>query len=89
MMRFVVDANLPPDLARLLKQLGQKAKELNGVIVSKDYDFVMMHQRDQSVSVIYYNRGNIKKSELLAHFSSIMPEIVSALNVGETLIEIT
>ncbi len=108
-MRFVVDANLPVPLARLLIQLGheayhihdfglagtkdaliwQKAKELRGVIVSKDSDFVLLHQRDQSVSVVFYNRGNIKKKALLAHFEIILPEIITALDSGETLIEIT
>jgi predicted nuclease of predicted toxin-antitoxin system len=67
----------------------QKAKDLKSTIISKDFDFVLLHQRDQSVPVIYYNRGNVKKKQLLDHFELIFPQVISALENGERLIEIT
>ena len=67
----------------------KKAKELKAIIVSKDSDFELMHQRDAGVQVVYYRRGNISKKELLAHFEIILPEIITALKQGETFIEIT
>jgi predicted nuclease of predicted toxin-antitoxin system len=108
-MHFVVDANLPLDLARWFIQKGfqanhvynfglegtkdeliwQKAKELNAAVISKDFDFVLLHQINQSVPIIYYTRGNMKKKQLLAHFEVILPTIIEALESGETLVEIT
>jgi predicted nuclease of predicted toxin-antitoxin system len=66
-----------------------KAKSAGFTIISKDFDFVRMNRADPTVQVVYYRRGNISKRSLLAHFDAILPQIINALENGESLIEVS
>ncbi|HXV01836.1 MAG TPA: DUF5615 family PIN-like protein [Caulobacteraceae bacterium] len=110
-MRFLVDAQLPPALARWLENTGGHSAEhvadlgmqaasdaaiwdfaLSGgcVIVSKDEDFT---QRKALVgggpSLIWIRLPNTRRRELIARFERDWPDILAALERGETLIELT
>ncbi|TQE98576.1 MAG: hypothetical protein FKY71_13130 [Spiribacter salinus] len=109
-MRFLVDAQLPPALARWLDVQGHEAKhvvdldmaaasdasiwsrasEERAVIVTKDEDFAVWRTAvDGPVPVIVWLRfGNTRRSELLRRFEVLLPQIMSAMDAGETLIEI-
>lgn len=108
-MRLLVDAQLPPALARWLTAQGQDAQhvfdigltdgsdqtiwqhatDINGVIVTKDEDFVVLAQlRGSGPAVVWVRYGNVRRAELLGRFAEVWPTVVEALTRGETLIEI-
>ncbi len=109
-MRFLVDAQLPPALARWLVSQGHEAehvadvemtaapdseiwdhaKKTDAIIITKDEDFSILHNlgNQPKPKVIWLRVGNTRRSELLEWFNSLMPGIISALDQGETLIEI-
>lgn len=108
-MRFLVDAQLPPALARFLASEGYDAEHVfdvgfltasdgkiwtyaleNGaIIVTKDEDFAERASLAAEVPRIVWLRiGNSSKRALLLWFRNLLPEIVSELESGETLVEI-
>ena len=108
-MRFLVDAQLPPALARWLVQEGHVAEHVvdrqleraadaaiwdfavanAATIITKDEDFA---QRKVLAAtgprVIWVRLPNTRRQQLLASFETALPDIVSALARGETLIEV-
>lgn len=83
-MRFVVDAQLPPALARLLVAKGHDA-----AIVTKDEDFAQRHALTGSgPRVVWIRLRNTRRHDLLRWIETALPNIVSALEQGETLIEV-
>ncbi|TPW18020.1 MAG: hypothetical protein FD130_429 [Halothiobacillaceae bacterium] len=109
-MRFLVDAQLPPALARWIESRGYMAEHVhefapigasdraiweyaganNAVIVSKDEDFfVLKSMQPDGPTVVWIRIGNTRKVELLRWFESLFPAIVSALERGEKIIEIS
>jgi predicted nuclease of predicted toxin-antitoxin system len=60
------------------------------VIITKDEDFA---QRKVSTAagpaVVWIRLPNTRRHELLEWFETIMPEILAALERGETLVEVT
>jgi predicted nuclease of predicted toxin-antitoxin system len=108
-MRFLVDAQLPPALARWLASKGHSAEHVadiglahaadteiwnhalavGAVIVSKDEDFA---QRKilalEGPAVVWVRLPNTRRRELLVWFDGVLPQILRALERGETLIEI-
>ncbi len=108
-MRFLVDAQLPPALARWLVAAGHQAEHVvdrgmqaasdtaiwdlalreHAAIVTKDEDFAQRHAlTGAGPAVIWIRLRNTRRSELLAWFAAALPQILSALARGETLIEI-
>ena len=108
-MRFLVDAHLPPALARWLVAAGHEAEHVadrgmqaasdaaiwdlalreHAVIVTKDEDFAQRHAlTGTGPAVVWIRLRNARRAELLAWFDTALPQIVSALARGETLIEI-
>jgi predicted nuclease of predicted toxin-antitoxin system len=108
-MRFLVDAQLPPALARWLATAGHQADHVadhqmaaasdtaiwnfasraDAAIITKDEDFarrkVLAHQ---GPIVIWIRLPNTRRRDLLAWFQLALPQIISALERGETLIEV-
>jgi predicted nuclease of predicted toxin-antitoxin system len=108
-MRFLIDAQLPPALARWLAARGHEAEHVAdrqmasasdraiwdvaaqaaAVIVTKDEDFA---QRKSLIAtgpaVIWIRLPNSRRRELLAWFETVFPDILLALERGETLIEV-
>jgi predicted nuclease of predicted toxin-antitoxin system len=108
-MRFIVDAQLPPALARWLAANGHEAEhvadrnmssapdkaiwdfalESGAVIVTKDEDFAQRHVlTGNGPSVVWIRLPNTRRRELLVWFGKVLPDVLSALSRGETLIEV-
>ena len=107
-MRFLVDAQLPPALARLVETRGHKADhvadlgladapdpriraraaESGAVIVTKDEDFAVHLLLYDGPPVVWVRVGNTRRGELLRRFEAELPRIVTALERGESLIEL-
>ena len=77
MYKFIVDAQLPPALARLLSSLGEEAIHV--------FDVDMMEASDNK---IWVRMGNTSKKSLIQVFNKTWPQIKSELDKGETLIEL-
>jgi predicted nuclease of predicted toxin-antitoxin system len=107
-VRFVVDAQLPPALARRLERLGHAAEHVadrgmasapddairdyatavGAVIVTKDEDFAIRRLLAEGPAVVWLRLGNTRRTVLLARVESELPAIVSALERGESIIEV-
>jgi predicted nuclease of predicted toxin-antitoxin system len=108
-MRFIVDAQLPPALARWLAANGHEAEHVadrhlattsdtaiwdfalhaSAVIVTKDEDFAQRKVlTDNGPAVIWIRLPNTRRRELLSWFEAVLPDVLSALQRGETLIEV-
>jgi predicted nuclease of predicted toxin-antitoxin system len=108
-MRFLVDAQLPPALARWLAAQGHVAEHVadqnlesasdaaiwdfavaaSAVIITKDEDFALRKARaDAGPPVVWIRLPNVRRRNLLAWFEKALPDILSALESGETLIEL-
>lgn len=109
MMRFLVDAQLPPALARWLASSGHPTEHVaernlagakdravwddavatNAAIITKDEDFAIRRVMvSQGPPIVWIRLGNTRKRELLAWFDAQLPQILQALDEGETLIEV-
>jgi predicted nuclease of predicted toxin-antitoxin system len=108
-MRFIVDAQLPPALARWLVPNGHEAEHVAdkhmanasdraiwdfalqtaAVIVTKDEDFAQRHVlTGDGPRVVWIRLPNTRRRELLLWFEAILPDVLAALERGETLIEV-
>jgi predicted nuclease of predicted toxin-antitoxin system len=108
-MRFLVDAQLPPALARWLAGEGHEAEHVadrqmaaasdaaiwqfamqtSAVIITKDEDFAQRKAlSDVGPAVIWIRLPNTRRQALLAWFETVAPDILAALERGETLVEV-
>lgn len=108
-MRFLIDAQLPPRLARVLRRAGHEADHVfdlgllakpdvqiwrhaertDATILTKDSDFAAMRLRSTSgPPVVWLRLGNVTNAKLERALKSALPEIVVAIEGGETLVEI-
>lgn len=109
-MRFLVDAQLPPALARFLTDAGHQAEHVydigmgeasdtaiwhyatqnNAAIITKDEDFVSLSNVDSNAPpVVWVRVGNIGNQALLRWMGTLIIRIVSEIESGEKLVEIT
>ena len=108
-MRFVVDAQLPPALARWLATQGHEAEHVGdrqmatasdseiwnyaiqtaGAIITKDEDFAQRKAlTGDGPAVVWIRLPNTRRRALLTWFETVLPDVLSALERGETLIEV-
>jgi predicted nuclease of predicted toxin-antitoxin system len=108
-MRFLVDAQLPPALARWLVTTGHEAEHVadwqmasaadsaiwdfalrnNAAIITKDEDFAQRKVMNGGGPIVIWIRlPNTRRNALLAWFQRALPDLVAALERGETLIEL-
>jgi predicted nuclease of predicted toxin-antitoxin system len=108
-MRFIVDAQLPPALARFLAAKGDDAEHVadrglqatsdsaiwnfalqgSAAIVTKDEDFARRKALENTgPTVIWIRLPNTRRRALLAWFDTMLPDVLAALERGETLIEV-
>ena len=107
-MRFLVDAQLPPVLARRIESLGHVAEHVadrglatatddaireyatsvSAVIITKDEDFAIRRVLQEGPPVVWVRTGNTRRVELLRRIEAELNAIVTALERGETLVEI-
>jgi predicted nuclease of predicted toxin-antitoxin system len=109
-MKFLVDAQLPPALAKWLTGKGHAAGHVgdNGMqaspdtaiwdyamregaeIVTKDEDFAQRkNMTEKGPMVVWIRLPNTRRRDLLAWFETVLPDILVALERGDTLIEVT
>lgn len=87
-MRILVDAQLPPALAQLLREHGHEADHVTD-IVTKDEDFSnMIAHGGEAPSVVWVRIGNTRRTVLLAWFEPLIDEIVRLIEDGQRLIEL-
>ena len=59
------------------------------VVVSKDADFAdIVIATGTRQAAVWLRLGNTRKQHLLARMTAVLPEIVAALDAGETLVEV-
>jgi predicted nuclease of predicted toxin-antitoxin system len=108
-VRFLVDAQLPPALARYLAAAGHQAEHVSdlglnrssdreiwskatdhgSVIITKDEDFLTMRALAHSGPAIVWVRiGNTTRDAVIRIVSLALPDIIAALERGETVIEV-
>jgi predicted nuclease of predicted toxin-antitoxin system len=107
--KILIDAQLPPALARVLAQQGywaehvfdvrivqasddaiwRLAEETGAILITKDEDFAIPGKRwSRSVAVIWIRLGNTLRKGLLERFVPLLPQIMSLIAGGETLVEV-
>lgn len=108
-MRFIVDAQLPPALARWLAEQGHQADHvidhdlqsatdrqiwdfaLNNAcaIVTKDEDFAQRRALTElGPSIVWVRLPNSRCRDLLDWFGQVLPDVIDALDRGETIVEV-
>jgi predicted nuclease of predicted toxin-antitoxin system len=108
-VRFLVDAQLTPALARWLAARGHEAEHVvdrqlqtasdasiwdyalqsSTVIVTKDEDFAQRKAlASAGPAIVWLRIPNTRRRDLLASFEQVLPNILLALERGETLIEV-
>ena len=66
------------------------AKQVNVIIITKDEDFIILASFDPNVPPIVWVRlGNTTKQALLVWFEPLLPTILSSLEEGNKLVELT
>ncbi|MEI6670055.1 MAG: DUF5615 family PIN-like protein [Acidobacteriota bacterium] len=109
-MRFVIDAQLPPALARWIAEHGHEAEHVldcgfaetddrviweyahaaKAVVVSKDEDFRSRRTLNtQGPAIVWIRIGNASRRDTLRWFAAVFPDVLVALERGDTLVEIT
>jgi predicted nuclease of predicted toxin-antitoxin system len=72
------------------RDIWRQAVDMGAALITKDEDFVTMRAFDSSGPAIVWVRvGNSTNRQLLARFIEKFSAVVSALNRGETVIEIS
>jgi predicted nuclease of predicted toxin-antitoxin system len=70
-------------------QIWQKATDLGATIVSKDQDFVEHAKRSPfGPQVVWLRLGNMRNEALWLRLTTVLDEIVAALDAGERVIEV-
>lgn len=92
-MRFLVNAQLPPQLARTLARLGHEAGkhavQAGAVIVTRDENFSNRLRRPMNgPSLVWLRMGNAGTSALLAWLLPRLPLVITCLERGELLVEV-
>lgn len=69
--------------------IADKANELAAVMVSKDADFVDLHERGVlKVPLVWVRLGNVTSVLISSEFQNRIPAICAAIEAGEQLVEI-
>lgn len=72
------------------REIWNRAAEQGAVIVTKDEDFVTMQALGpQGPPVIWIRIGNVTKRALLRHLAAALPSVLTALERGETVVQIS
>ena len=100
-MKFLVDNQLPPMLARFLVTQGHEARHVSDLglgdaddegcaMISKDEDFALRVYlgRQPPVPVVWLRLGNCRNAYLRQKIESALPAIVARLQAGDQLVEV-
>ncbi len=62
----------------------------SAVVITKDEDFAQRKVlKSTGPAIVWIRVPNTRRRDLLAWFGTVLPDIVSALERGETMIEVT
>ncbi len=65
------------------------AKQNESIIISKDEDFVILHNSDENpVRLVWIRVGNTRRKELFIWFGRLLPLVEEKLTAGELLVEL-
>lgn len=68
----------------------ERAAGTGAVIVTKDEDFALRRTLEATgPAVVWLRLGNTRKAALLSWLGLLLPEVLTALERGETLVEVT
>jgi predicted nuclease of predicted toxin-antitoxin system len=72
------------------RAIWERAREMEGCIVTKDEDFVLLHALDRAgPAVIWIRTGNTVRRVLLRRLPAIWPDVVAALQRGESVVVVS
>jgi len=107
--KFIVDAQLPPALARDLTKRGFSAQHVlemgllgatdlaiwkraireRAAILTKDEDFAILRRTSSTgPAVVWLRIGNTANDSLSRWLLALMPQIISAIEAGDVLLEL-
>ena len=67
----------------------KRAADTGAVIITKDEDFALRRTLEETgPAVVWLRLGNTRKGALLRWLEPLLPDILTALERGETLIEV-
>jgi predicted nuclease of predicted toxin-antitoxin system len=71
------------------RDIWQRARDLNACIVTKDEDFVLLQALDRAgPAVVWIRIGNAVRSVLMRRLPALWPEVMSAIERGEKIVEV-
>jgi predicted nuclease of predicted toxin-antitoxin system len=72
------------------RRIWDRAVATGAVLITKDEDFVTMRalSRAGGPAIVWVRVGNTTRSALISVFGSVLPEILEAIERGETVIQI-
>lgn len=102
-MKFLLDAQLPPRLVKVLKRAGHEASHVYecGLLTAPDRTIAKYPVKEKAVLITkdadfaalahgpaVVWLGNVSNDALIAAVMAALPEIVAALEAGEGLVEV-
>jgi predicted nuclease of predicted toxin-antitoxin system len=108
-VKFLVDNQLPPALARFLTVQGLDCRHVielgmdeardveiwnyaagqGRAVISKDEDFLdLANQPGAKGQFVWVRIGNCRKTQLLAAFAKILPDLQQSLAAGNRIVEV-
>ena len=71
------------------REIWKRARDLDACIVTKDEDFVLLQALDRAEPAIIWVRiGNAVRSVLLHRIPALWPEVMSAIERGDKIVEV-
>jgi predicted nuclease of predicted toxin-antitoxin system len=65
------------------------ARDSNACIVTKDEDFVLLQALDRAGPIVVWIRiGNAVRSELMKRLPALWPDVITAIERGEKIVEV-
>jgi predicted nuclease of predicted toxin-antitoxin system len=71
------------------KQIWERAKKMRAALLTKDQDLASLRQASKvGPAVVWIRIGNTTSANLTARLLRVLPEIVKAIEAGETVVEV-
>ena len=67
------------------KLIWPKVEELGAILVSKDWDFVLLAENSFRGKLIHYRRGNETTDETISTMRNKLPSVLLELNTGKSI----
>jgi predicted nuclease of predicted toxin-antitoxin system len=71
------------------REIWKQARDSNACIVTKDEDFVLLQALDRAgPAVVWIRIGNAVRTVLMRRLPAVWPEVISAIERGEKIVEV-